>query len=150
MGDFCGSGALLPPEPKIPRFLHEMSKWRDGEKKRKTRQSQRQKHLVLLGKKLCPKIHNVTYESRPQNWHFWPLWPFFQKKTKFCTEARQHDHPAGSAFFKLCPKLCPKICNGPGGRATRSCGHPIIKKHSPTTTRCNRDGISPQICRAFG
>ena len=50
MGDFCQSGALLPLEPKIPRFFTKCQKWRDGEKMRKTRQSQRQKHFVLLGK----------------------------------------------------------------------------------------------------
>ena len=63
--------------PKFRDFCPKCSKWRHCEKIQKTRQSQRQKHCVLLEKKLCPKFHNVTFESRPKIGHFWPL---FHKK----------------------------------------------------------------------
>ena len=38
--------------------------------------------LFYWKKQLCPKIHNVSYRSRPNFWHFWPFWPFFQKKNE--------------------------------------------------------------------
>ena len=143
-------GPFCLRSPKFRDFSRNVKNGEMAKKCEKPDRASGRNTLFYWKKQLCPKIHNVSYRSRPNFWHFWPFWPFFQKKTKFCTEARQHDHPPGSAFFKLCPKLCPRIHNGPGGRGTRSCGHPIIKKHQPTTTRCNRDGITPKFCRAFG